>query len=37
VEIKDNRVRREKKDLLGRRVGKDLKDHQDLLELKERE
>jgi hypothetical protein len=37
MEIKDNRVRREKKDLLDPRVGKDLKDHQGLLELKERE
>jgi hypothetical protein len=37
MEIKGNRVRREKKDLLGPRVEKDLKDHQDLLELKERE
>jgi hypothetical protein len=37
MEIKDNRVRREKKDLLGPRVGKDLQDHQDLLGLKERE
>jgi hypothetical protein len=35
--IKDNKVSRAKKDLLGPRVGKDLKDHQDLLELKARE
>jgi hypothetical protein len=36
TEIKDNKENLAKKDLLGPRVGKVLKDHQDLLELKER-
>jgi hypothetical protein len=36
MEIKDNRENLAKKDLLGRRVGKVPKDHQDLLELKEK-
>jgi hypothetical protein len=36
TEIKDNKVSRAKKGLLGPRVGRDLKGHQDLLELKAR-
>lgn len=36
MEIRDNRENLGKKDLLGPKVGKVPKDHQDLLELKER-